>query len=167
MRRNVANGYSSKWSPHFMATLAEPVDEVVSPVGTAGMTFHAMGDGREIKSALDRIAQRRIVERLLGAGNEFDVHRSFVDRRLDFIADRPDRTNIGDHRIKIARSQNLIEGKRHLRREGYAVEGHMVGANAFGQSTLEFVCVPGTDPGGGVGRDVGALHQEGRLVPSL
>src|ERR1700737_3524097 len=99
MRRNVANGHSSKWPPHFMATLAEPIGEVVSPVGTAGMTFHAMCDGREIKSALDRIAQRRIVERLLGAGNEFDVHRSFVDRRLDLIAGRPDRTKIGDTRI--------------------------------------------------------------------
>src|SRR5229473_7175237 len=120
MRRNVANGYSSKWPPHFMATLAEPIGEVVSPVGTAGMTFHAMSDGREIKSALDRIAQRRLVERLLGAGNEFDVHRSLVDRRLDLIADRRDRTNIGHHRIKIARRQDLIEGKRHLRREGYA-----------------------------------------------
>src|SRR5713101_6513160 len=103
MRRNVAKGYSSKWPPHFMATLAEPIGEVVSPVETAGMTFHAMGDGREIKSALDRIAQRGLIERLLGAGNEFNVHRSFVDRWLDFIVDRSDRTNVGDHRIKIAR----------------------------------------------------------------
>src|ERR1700730_16694487 len=167
MRRNVANCYSSKWPPHFMATLAKPIGEVVSAVGTAGMTFHAMGDGRQIKSARDRIVQRRLVKRLLSAGNEFDVHRSLVDRRLDLIADRPNRTNIGDHRIKIARGQNLIEGKRHLRRKRYAVEGRMVWANAFRQSTLQFVCVPGTDPGGGVGRDIRALHQEARLVPSL
>src|SRR6516164_3852261 len=43
----------------------------------------------------------------------------------------------------------------------------MVWANASGQSMPEFVCVPGTDPSGGVGRDVGALHQESRFVPSL
>src|SRR6516165_12504331 len=112
MRRDIANGYSSIRPPHFMAALAEPVGEVVSPIGTAGMTFHAMGGGSEIKSAHDRIAQRRLLERLLGAGNEFDVHRSLVDRRLDLIADRRDRTNIGDHCSKIARGQDLIEGKR-------------------------------------------------------
>src|ERR1700716_609367 len=65
---------------------AEPGGVVLHAVGPARMAFHAMGDGREIEAALDRIAQVLVRHRLLAARHEDEFHVRLVAPRRQLAA---------------------------------------------------------------------------------
>ena len=126
------------------------------------MAGHAMGERSEIEALLHRILEFVLRHRPLGAGQRRRRHRHLVDRRLHLVADGRQRAEIGDDRVEIARREHAEEARRHHHRERHAVRPH-----ALGQRALDVSVAPRAKPGVAVGREVGALHGEERLVEGL
>src|SRR5262245_17666425 len=162
VRRDVAGNDLSERTLEYVSALAVPVDVVLRAVRPPRMAFHAVGDGGEIETALDGVTQRLLGDRLLAVGNELGVHFSFVDRWRDLIANRRYRLGVSGDCIEIAWGEDLVEGKRHLRRKRYPVRPH-----AFRERALDVGFAPAADPGLWIGRDVSPSHRVGLLVPDL
>src|SRR5260221_14612958 len=97
-----------------MATLAPRILVARRAVRTPCMALHAMRNGGNIESTLERIAQRLVSIWSFAAWDVFVMHGSLVERWLRLVALRRGRTDIGGHRIEIARGKYLVKSKRHL-----------------------------------------------------
>ena len=134
----------------------------MAAAGQRRVAFHAMADGDEIEAALDRVGEVRLAHGLVGAGWRGAGDGRLVDRGLNRVGDRRNRTHIGDHGVDIARREHLVISGRHDRGERHAVRSH-----ALLQRALELRGSPPADAGFPVWGYIRAPDREGRLVEDL
>ncbi len=83
VRGDVARRHLAERTLENVAAFALPGLVVLRAVRTARMAFHAMRDGGEIETALERLVQVGVAERLRAAWNELGVRSRLIDRRRD------------------------------------------------------------------------------------
>ena len=124
------------------------------------MALHAMANGDEIRTALERIGHHGFGEACLSVRVFVVPNRKLVDGCGRLAAHGLDRTQVGNSGIQVARQQRFEETHGHHRSQRHVREFAAIGARTLDQRASDFRIAPVTDASFAIGCDVRGARVE-------